>query len=101
MGKLPNLLKSSIEAKAQAEQDAERMKFALAKEQQEADRKTIEAKGIADFQRIVTEGITPSVLRWKGIQATEKFTESSNSKLVPMGNSEASVPVMFSGDVAA
>merc|ERR1711920_807334 len=96
---LPDLLKNSIEAKAQAEQDAERMKFVLAKEQQEADRKTIEAKGIADFQQIVTEGITPSLLQWKGIEATEKFTESSNSKLVIMGNSKASLPVMFSGDI--
>jgi len=98
---LPDLLKRSIEAKAQAEQESERMKFVLAKEQQEADRKTIEARGIADFQRIVTEGITPSLLQWKGIEATEKFTQSSNSKLVIMGNSKASLPVMFSGDVAA
>merc|ERR1719356_1435305 len=99
--KLPDLLRDSIEAKAQAEQAAERMKFVLAKEEQEANRKTIEAQGIADFQRIVTEGITPSLLQWKGIEATEKFTESSNSKLVIMGNSKASLPVMFSGDVAA
>merc|ERR1711920_623189 len=97
--KLPDLLKDSIEAKAQAEQDAERMKFVLAKERQEADRKTIEARGIADFQQIVTEGITPALLQWKGIEATEKFTQSSNSKLVIMGNSKASLPVMFSGDI--
>merc|ERR1719356_1875128 len=99
--KLPDLLRNSIEAKAQAEQDAEKMKFVLEKEQQEADRKTIEARGIADFQQIVSEGITPSLLQWKGIEATEKFTESPNSKLVIMGNSKASLPVMFSGDVAA
>merc|ERR1712084_139532 len=98
---LPEQLKQSIEMKAKAEQEAERMRFVLQKEKQEADRKTIEAKGIADFQRIVTEGITPSLLQWKGIEATEKFTESSNSKLVIMGNSKASLPVMFSGDVAA
>merc|ERR1712151_1433734 len=98
---LPSQLKASIEAKAQAEQDAKRMEFVLQKEKQEADRKTIEATGIAEFQRIVTEGITPSLLQWKGIEATEKFTDSPNSKLVIMGNSKASMPVMFSGDVAA
>merc|ERR1740120_257205 len=97
---LPTQLKAAIEAKAQAEQDAKRMEFVLQKEKQEADRKKIEATGIADFQRIVTEGITPSLLQWKGIEATEKFTSSPNSKLVIMGNSKASLPVMFSGDVA-
>jgi len=98
---LPAQLKQSIEAKAKAEQEAEQMKFVLMKEQQEAERKSIEAKGIAEFQRIVTEGITPSLLQWKGIEATEKFTSSPNSKLVIMGNSKASLPVMFSGDTVA
>merc|ERR1719491_1264672 len=98
---LPDQLKESIEAKARAEQDAERMEFVLMKERQEADRKSIEGRGIADFQRIVTEGITPSLLQWKAIEATVKFTDSPNSKLVIMGNSKASLPVMFSGDTVA
>jgi len=98
---LPEQLKQSIEMKAKAEQEAERMRFVLQKEKQEADRKTIEAKGIAEFQRIVTEGITPSLLQWKAIEATEKFSDSPNSKLVIMGNSKASLPVMFSGDIVA
>jgi len=96
---LPAQLMQSIEAKAKAEQAAEQMKFVLMKEQQEAERKSIEARGIAAFQKIVTEGITPSLLQWKAIEATEKFTDSPNSKLVIMGNSKASLPVMFSGDV--
>jgi len=99
--KLPAQLMQSIEAKAKAEQAAEQMKFVLMKEKQEAERKSIEARGIAEFQRIVTEGITPSLLQWKGIEATEKFTSSPNSKLVIMGNSKASLPVMFSGDTVA
>lgn len=98
--KLPALLRSSIEAKAQAEQVAEQMKFVLQKEHQEAERKSIEASGIADFQRIVSEGITPSLLQWKGIEATEKFSDSKNSKLVIMGNTKASMPVLLSGDTA-
>ena len=53
---LPAELTKSIELKAQAEQDAERMEFVLEKERLEAQRKAIEAQGVADFQRIVSEG---------------------------------------------
>ena len=78
---LPSLLTHSIELKAQAEQDSARMEFILTKERQEAERKSIEAKGIADFQRIVSDGISPALLQWKGIEATEKLAESPNSKV--------------------
>ena len=57
------------------------MEFILTKERQEAERKSIEAKGIADFQRIVSDGISPALLQWKGIEATEKLAESPNSKV--------------------
>jgi len=65
---LPPMLKGSIEAKQQAEQDALRMSFILQKEKQEAERKRIEAQGIADFQKIVAQGISPQLLEWKGIE---------------------------------
>ena len=77
---LPAMLKSSIEAKQQAEQDALRMSFILQKEKQEAERKRIEAQGIADFQKIVATGISPQLLEWKGIEATEKLAASANAK---------------------
>lgn len=95
---LPRLLSHSIELKAQAEQESARMEFVLTKEQQEANRKSIEAKGIADFQRIVSDGISPALLQWKGIEATEKLAESQNSKIVFIGNSKESLPVMLSGE---
>lgn len=98
---LPSQLTHSIELKAQAEQDSARMEFVLAKERQEADRKSIEARGIADFQNIVSEGISPALLQWKGIEATEKLAESANSKVVIMGNSKESLPVILGGDTAA
>lgn len=97
---LPDQLKHAIEVKAQAEQDAERMEFVLRKEQQEAERKTIEAKGIAQFQHIVSEGISPALLAWKGIEATEKISESTNSKIVIMGNSKESLPVLLSSETS-
>ena len=95
---LPSELSKSIELKAKAEQDAARMEFVLQKERQEADRKSIEAEGIAAFQRIVSEGISPNLLMWKGIEATEKLAESPNSKIVIMGNSGESLPVLLSAD---
>lgn len=98
---LPSQLTHSIELKAQAEQDSARMEFVLAKERQEADRKSIEARGIAQFQTIVSEGISPALLQWKGIEATEKLAESTNSKVVIMGNSKESLPVILGGDTAA
>jgi regulator of protease activity HflC (stomatin/prohibitin superfamily) len=92
---LPPLLKASIEAKQQAEQDALRMSFILQKEKQEADRKSIEAKGIADFQKIVAQGISPQLLEWKGIEATEKLAASQNSKIVIIGNTKNGLPLVF------
>src|SRR5499425_1716593 len=92
---LPAMLKSSIEAKQQAEQDALRMSFILQKEKQEAERKGIEAQGIADFQKIVAQGISPQLLEWKGIEATEKLAGSSNTKIVVIGNTKNGLPLVF------
>lgn len=93
--RLPDLLTHAIELKAQAEQDSARMEFILAKETQEAERKSVEARGIAAFQRIVSEGISPALLQWKGIEATEKLAASTNSKMVIMGNGKDSLPVLL------
>jgi prohibitin 1 len=92
---LPAMLKSSIEAKQQAEQDALRMSFILQKEKQEAERKRIEAQGIADFQKIVAQGISPQLLEWKGIEATEKLATSSNAKVVIIGNAKNGLPLVL------
>ena len=92
---LPVMLKSSIEAKQQAEQDALRMSFILQKEKQEAERKRIEAQGIADFQKIVAQGISPQLLEWKGIEATEKLATSSNAKVVIVGNAKNGLPLVL------
>src|ERR1700745_1898962 len=92
---LPAMLKGSIEAKQQAEQDALRMSFILQKETQEAQRKRIEAQGIADFQKIVAQGISPQLLEWKGIEATEKLATSANSKVVVIGNAKNGLPLVL------
>jgi len=95
---LPPVVANAIQEKLRREQEAEQMKFVLQKEQQEAERKRIEAQGVADFQRIVAQGISPQLLEWKGIEATEKLAASPNSKIVVVGNTKSGLPLVFSGD---
>ena len=95
---LPPVVANAIQEKLRREQEAEQMKFVLQKEQQEAERKRIEAQGIADFQKIVAQGISAQLLEWKGIEATEKLATSSNSKVVVIGNPRTGLPVILSGD---
>jgi prohibitin 1 len=92
---LPATLKASIEAKQQAEQEALAMNFRLQKETQEAQRKRIEAAGVRDFQQIVAQGITPSLLEWKGIEATETLAKSANTKVVVIGNNKNGLPLIL------
>ncbi len=67
----------------------------LQKEKQEAERKRIEAQGIADFQRIVAQGISAQLLEWKGIEATEKLATSHNAKVVIIGSSRTGLPLIM------
>ena len=92
---LPATLKASIESKQQAEQEALAMNFRLQKEKQEAERKRIEAGGIRDFQQIVAQGISPALLEWKGIEATENLAKSPTSKVVVIGNSKNGLPLIL------
>ncbi len=92
---LPTQLTEAIEQKQRADQESQRMEFILTKEKQEADRKRIEAKGIADFQTIVAAGISEQLLRWKGIEATEKLATSPNAKVVIVGGGKDGLPVIL------
>jgi regulator of protease activity HflC (stomatin/prohibitin superfamily) len=95
---LPPIVANAIQEKLRREQEAEQMKFVLLKEQQEAERKRVEAQGIADFQRIVAAGISPQLLEWKGIEATEKLANSPNSKVVVIGNPKSGLPIILGGE---
>ena len=92
---LPSQLTEAIEQKQRADQESQRMEFVLTKEKQEADRKRIEAKGIADFQTIVAAGISEQLLRWKGIEATEKIAQSPNTKVVIVGAGKDGLPIIL------
>ena len=95
---LPARLTESIEEKLKAEQESQRMQFVLQRETQEAERKRIEAKGIADFQEIVSKGISEQLLKWKGIEATEKLAGSTNTKVVVIGSGKDGLPLILGGD---
>jgi len=75
------------------------MVFVLLKEKAEAERKSIEAAGIAEFQRIVTEGISKELLQWKGIETTRELAESTNAKVVIIGSGGGAdgLPVILGG----
>jgi regulator of protease activity HflC (stomatin/prohibitin superfamily) len=95
---LPPGLTASIEEKLKAEQESQRMQFILEKERLEAERKKIEAQGISDFQKIVSQGISEQLLKWKGIEATEKLANSPNSKIVVIGSGKEGLPIILGGD---
>jgi prohibitin 1 len=92
---LPETLKRAIEAKQQAQQEAQRMEFVLQKERQEAERKRVEAAGIKDFQDIVTQGISEKLLEWKGIEATIELSRSANTKVIVVGNPKSGLPLIY------
>jgi len=94
----PEKLKDAVQAKLVADQEAQRMQFVLVKEKQEAERKRIEAQGIADFQRIVTQGISQPLLEWKGIEATLELAKSSNAKVVVVGSGKNGLPIILGQD---
>jgi regulator of protease activity HflC (stomatin/prohibitin superfamily) len=86
---LPNSVKSAIESKINAEQDAKKMEFVLQKEKQEAERKRVEAQGIADYQRIINTGLTSQQLQYEQIKAMKELALSQNSKVIVMGKGDS------------
>jgi len=83
---LPLAVKGTIEQKIQAEQEAQKMQFVLQKERQEAERKRVEAQGIADYQRIISESLTDKQLQYEQIKATFELAKSQNAKIIMMGS---------------
>jgi regulator of protease activity HflC (stomatin/prohibitin superfamily) len=92
---LPQLLTQSIQEKLQAEQQSQRMRFVLEKEKQEAERKRIEGQGIADFQAIVSRGISEQLLKWKAIEVASELSKSPNAKIIVLGD-KSGLPIILS-----
>lgn len=92
---LPASVKAAIEQKINAEQDAQKMQFVLQKERQEAERKRVEAQGIADYQRIISESLTDKQLQYEQIKAMKELAASSNAKMIIMG--KGNTPLIIDG----
>ena len=93
--RLPPIVQAAIERKLEQEQRALEMDFVLDRERKEAERKRIEAAGIADYQQIVGKGLSTMLLEWKGIDATEKLASSPNSKIIVIGSGKDGLPVIL------
>ncbi|AXE17536.1 prohibitin family protein [Runella rosea] len=91
---LPESVKKTIESKINAEQESQKMQFVLSKEKQEAERKRVEAQGIADYQRIISESLTDRQLQYEQIKAQKELAASSNAKIIIMGG-KGNVPVIL------
>jgi len=91
---LPASVKTTIESKINAEQDAQKMTFVLQKEKQEAERKRVEAQGIADYQKILSTGLSDKQLQYEMIKA---IATSPNAKLIFVGNGK-NTPVIVNAD---
>jgi regulator of protease activity HflC (stomatin/prohibitin superfamily) len=83
---LPESVRKTIESKINAEQDAQKMQFVLQKEKQEAERKRVEAQGIADYQKILSTGLSDKQLQYESIIAQKEIALSPNTKVILMGS---------------
>jgi regulator of protease activity HflC (stomatin/prohibitin superfamily) len=92
---LPDDIKRAIQDKLAEEQASQKMRFTLDKERQEAQRKQIEAEGIAKYQVIVRQGLTPEYLQYKGIEATMQLAASQNAKMVIIGSQKSGLPLVL------
>jgi regulator of protease activity HflC (stomatin/prohibitin superfamily) len=91
---LPESVKKTIESKINAEQESQKMQFVLSKEKQEAERKRVEAQGIADYQRIISESLTDRQLQYEQIKAQKELAGSPNAKIIIMGG-KGNTPVIL------
>ncbi len=91
---LPTSVKQTIESKINAEQESQKMQFVLAKERQEADRKRVEAQGIADYQKILSTGLSDKQLQYEQIKAQKEIATSPNTKVIIM-NGRSNTPLLL------
>ena len=93
---LPESVKAAIEAKINAEQESQKMRFVLDKERQEADRKRVEAQGIADYQRLLTSSLTDKLIQYEQVKAQKELAASPNAKIIIMNGKSS--PLLLSGN---
>jgi regulator of protease activity HflC (stomatin/prohibitin superfamily) len=92
---LPQSLRDAIVAKQEAEQEALRMEYVIQAQALESERMRIEAQGVADYQQIVSQGISEQLLAWKAIEVTAELAQSDNTTFVIIGNTENGLPMIY------
>lgn len=92
--KLPAVVSDAIESKLAEDQNAQKMEFTLAKETKEAERKRIEARGIADANRLIAKSLTSSYLTWFYVKALGNVADSENSTFVIMPFDQKLTPLL-------
>ena len=92
---LPTAIVAAINRKTEQYYIAEEYKFRVEREKRESERKKIEGEGIRDFQQIVSQGISESYLRWRGIEATLQLSQSTNAKVVVIGSGKDGLPIIL------
>lgn len=97
---LPDLINNAIELKLKQQQEFLEYEFRIKKAEKEVERTEKEAIGIRNFQKIVTESLSPDLLKWKGIMATLELAKSSNTKVIIVGGGENGLPIIFNADTA-
>ncbi|MGM0531077.1 MAG: prohibitin family protein [Bacteroidota bacterium] len=95
---LPPEIKEAIEKKLEKEQEALAYEYRLERERSESERKEIEAEGEARANRIISESLTPELLKMRGIEATIELSESQNSKVVVIGGGESGLPLILGNE---
>ena len=98
---LPPVVQSAIQAKLQEEQRALEMRFVLDRTRQEAERKRIEASGIADYQATISKGLNDKIIAWKSVEAIDRLANSSNAKVVVLGTGKSAVPLILNPERAS
>jgi regulator of protease activity HflC (stomatin/prohibitin superfamily) len=94
---LPALVSEAIEEKIRQKHIADSFVFRIRAAEQEARRKEIEAGGFARYNEIINKSLTPDILKWEGVRATQAFADSDNAKIIIMGNSDKELPVILNG----
>src|SRR5205085_3550334 len=92
---LPPAIVASINRKVEQYYIKQEYEYRVQREQLESQRKAVEAVGIRDFQVTVSQGISDSYLRWRGIEATLQLAQSNNAKIVVIGSGRDGVPIIL------
>jgi regulator of protease activity HflC (stomatin/prohibitin superfamily) len=93
---LPENIQNAIQEKVAMEQNNQKKELELVSARKDAERKVIEAQGVANSQKILSQSLTDNIIKMKAIEATQKLAESQNTKLLIIGGGQDKLPLILS-----